>query len=88
MAVLGVLRKNRKMVSYGLLAGFVFDCYLAYSFLDAVMVERTDYDEVPALAWVVLGTILVFGIVMLATSVLILTRKTVVGTKFVDWILK
>jgi len=86
MVVFGLARKDRRLFSIGLVAGSIFVFYVAYWFWFLLALDDPDYSMVPAYAWVILGAILVFGIVLLAVGVLILMRKTVVGTKLADWL--
>lgn len=85
LVFLGLIRKDRRLFSLGFVAGSVFVFYLAYWFHWLLLLDDPDYSMVPAYAWVILGCILIFGIVLFTVGILTLMGKKVLGKNLDDW---
>ncbi len=88
LAVLGVVRKDRRLFSIGWIAGSVLVFYVAYWFWFLLAFEDPDYSMVPAYAWVILGAIVVLGVAMTMMGILLLIKKSVIGTRIAGWFLR
>ena len=85
LAVLGVVRKDRRVFSVGWIAGSVFVFYIACWFWFLLAFEDPDYSMVPAYAWVILGAIVVLGSVLMMIGILLLIKKSAIGMKIAGW---
>ena len=86
LVILGLWMKNRRSFSLGIIVWSVFVFYMAYSYYAHLYSWDPEYATGPR-AWLVVGLIVV-GTASLIIGLLILGRRTAIGTRFVDWLMR